>query len=152
LIRSLAVAPALARPRIALLAEVISARLARPLLIFAVTAGLASLLYISQASGVATTGYDIQTLEAQRQQWLARNEQARARIAALESLDRVEVEARMRLQMSAPKGILFVAVEPSVVVPTVPDRPDARSPNSTPADLPTAGPAGYPAGLSHGAR
>ncbi len=135
MIRTIAIASAhtMARPRISLHTDVISAQVARPLLLFVLAGGLASLLYIAQTSGVATTGYDLQSLEGQRQLWLARNEQARARVAVLESLDRVETEAMTRLQMVAPKGIIFVAVAGPTGVSSTPAPPPDRSINGVPA-------------------
>jgi hypothetical protein len=71
-------------------------------------AALISLLYLAQTSGVAITGYDIQQLELERDQWQYRNEQLRLQIAEAKSLDRVEHEASQRLTMGPPNQVVFV--------------------------------------------
>lgn len=68
---------------------------------------LVSLFYLNQASVVATTGYEVRGLEAERQQWQIRNQQLRLRLAELRSLDRVEEEAG-RLGMGPPERRVFV--------------------------------------------
>lgn len=75
---------------------------------------LLSLLYLSQTSSVAISGYDIQELEARRNQWEYRNEQLRLQIAQTKSLDRVEREAAQRLSMGAPTRVVFVQQPPPV--------------------------------------
>jgi cell division protein FtsB len=113
MIRSSAFAPSsvLVSPRIAWHIKIPLNQLARPAITFLVLLAMASLLYLVQASGVATSGYDIQTLEIQRRHIEARNEQLRARIAKLESLDRIESEARVRLQMQVPPRVTFLTFE-----------------------------------------
>lgn len=113
MIRSAALAPAytLPRPRIVGRADALVREVAWPLLLVLTLFGLISLLYLAQASGVATTGYDIQSLEIQRRQWEAKNEQVRARIAALESLDRIEHEAKSRLRMTDPARVVFIQAD-----------------------------------------
>ncbi|HUE75668.1 MAG TPA: hypothetical protein VMP10_02480 [Chloroflexota bacterium] len=115
MIRSSAIAPGsiFVSPRPVFHIRVATGDLARPAISFLVLLAMASLIYLVQASGVATSGYDIQTLEIQRRQLEARNEQLRARIAGLESLDRIESEAKVRLQMQAPPRVIFVAIEQS---------------------------------------
>lgn len=89
-------------------------RLSMPFLFALVlaTSAFISLLYLTQTSGVATTGYDIETLESQREQWQIQNQQLRLKIAQLRSLDRVEAEAKRRLDMGPPARILYLWVEP----------------------------------------
>lgn len=74
-------------------------------------ATLLSLLYLTQASTVATIGYDIKRLEQDEAQLEIRNEQLRFTIAQLQSLDRVEKEAAARLRMGPPAKLLFVNVD-----------------------------------------
>ncbi|MCL4458321.1 MAG: hypothetical protein M1136_08410 [Chloroflexi bacterium] len=77
-----------------------------------VLGGLIGLLYLTQTSGIATTGYDIKRLEVEREQWLAQNEQLRLQIAELQSIKHIEQAARLRLHMQPPKEILFVPLRP----------------------------------------
>jgi hypothetical protein len=60
---------------------------------------LVALMYLLQASGVATTGYDIQRLQAERDDWALRNEQLRFELAKRQSLTWIESEATGRLGM-----------------------------------------------------
>jgi cell division protein FtsB len=80
----------------------------------AVLAGVAiltivGLAYLSQTSSVANTGYDIAALQAQREQWVRRNDQLRIDVAKAQSLAHVEREARTRLNMAPPRQVVFVA-------------------------------------------
>ncbi|MGQ9675033.1 MAG: septum formation initiator family protein [Chloroflexota bacterium] len=70
---------------------------------------LLSLLYLSQASAVATAGYDIKRLESEKKQWQAKNEQLRFQVSQLRSLDRIEREASARLGMAKPQQVAFVS-------------------------------------------
>jgi hypothetical protein len=63
---------------------------------------LVALVYLVQTSGVATTGYDIQRLQAERADWQLRNEQLRLELAKRRSLTWVEAEATGRLGMQKP--------------------------------------------------
>lgn len=72
--------------------------------------GLLSLLYLGQASLVATQGYDIQSLESLRARWEAKNQQLRYRSAELRSVERIEKEARERLKMGPPSKVAFLRV------------------------------------------
>jgi cell division protein FtsL len=56
-------------------------------------------MYLLQASGVATTGYDIQRLQAERDDWQLRNEQLQLELAKRRSLTWIEAEATSRLGM-----------------------------------------------------
>jgi hypothetical protein len=60
---------------------------------------LVSLMYLLQTSGVATTGYDIQHLQVERDDWQLRNEQLRFELAKRQSLTWIESEATGRLGM-----------------------------------------------------
>ncbi len=60
---------------------------------------LVALMYLLQTSGVATTGYDIQHLQAERDDWQLRNEQLELELAKRQSLTWIEAEATGRLGM-----------------------------------------------------
>jgi hypothetical protein len=66
-------------------------------------ASLVALVYLLQASGVATIGYDIQRLQSERDDWQLRNEQLRLELAKRRSLTWVEAEATGRLGMVRPE-------------------------------------------------
>lgn len=63
---------------------------------------LVALVYLLQTSSLASTGYDIQRLQAERSTWLLRNEQLRLELAKRQSLTWVEAEATGRLGMVRP--------------------------------------------------
>jgi hypothetical protein len=60
---------------------------------------LVAMVYLLQTSGVATAGYDIQSLQMQRDDWQLRNEQLRFELAKRRSLTWIEAEATGRLGM-----------------------------------------------------
>ena len=64
---------------------------------------LVALVYLQQTSSVATTGYDIQSLQVQRDDWQLRNEQLRFELAKRRSLTWIEAEATGRLGMVRPE-------------------------------------------------
>jgi len=64
---------------------------------------LVALMYLLQTSGVATTGYDIQRLQTERDDWQLRNEQLRLEVAKRRSLTWIESEATARLGMVRPE-------------------------------------------------
>lgn len=84
---------------------------------------LLSLLYLSQTSSVAITGYDVQELAAQKELWQLRNDQLRLQIAEAQSVDRIEREARLRLGMGPPERVVFVRQPATQKRPASP-RPD----------------------------
>jgi hypothetical protein len=61
------------------------------------------MVYLLQTSGVATAGYDIQSLQLQRDDWQLRNEQLRFELAKRRSLTWIESEATGRLGMVRPE-------------------------------------------------
>lgn len=89
-----------------------------------------SFLMLIQTSGVASAGYDVQHLEETRDHWRSMNYELEAEAARLQSLDRVDKEARAKLKM-VPSGIpLFVSVgvvAPSTNPPIETRRPDANA-------------------------
>lgn len=72
-----------------------------------------ALAYLTQTSGVATTGYDIQRLNAERQEWTLRNEQLRLELSKLGSLAWVEAEATTRLGMERAASPVYLPAPPS---------------------------------------
>jgi cell division protein FtsL len=74
---------------------------------------LVALVYLLQTSAVATTGYDIQRLQAERDDWQLRNEQLRLELSKRQSLTWVESEAVGRLGMVRPEptALTYVKVE-----------------------------------------
>jgi hypothetical protein len=73
---------------------------------------LVALVYLVQISGVATTGYDIQRLQAERDDWQLRNEQLQLELAKRQSLTWIESEATGRLGMvrAEPTALTYVKV------------------------------------------
>ena len=73
---------------------------------------LVSLMYLLQTSGVATTGYDIQHLQVERDDWQLRNEQLRLELAKRRSLTWIEAEATGRLGMvrAEPTALSYVKI------------------------------------------
>lgn len=71
---------------------------------------LVALMYLLQTSGVATTGYDIQRLQAERDDWQLRNEQLQLELAKRHSLTWIESEATGRLGMvrAEPTALTYV--------------------------------------------
>src|SRR5919197_4290888 len=74
--------------------------------------GLVAGSYLAYTSSVATSGYSIQRLRAERDAWRARNEQLRLELARVRSLTWVEHEAVARLGMQEPAPLTHVRVEP----------------------------------------
>jgi hypothetical protein len=71
---------------------------------------LVALVYLLQASGVATTGYDIQRLQSERDDWQLRNEQLQLELDKRRSLTWIESEATGRLGMvrAEPTALTYV--------------------------------------------
>jgi hypothetical protein len=74
---------------------------------------LVALVYLLQTSGVATTGYDIQRLQSERDDWQLRNEQLQLELAKRQSLTWIESEATGRLGMvqAEPTALAYVKVD-----------------------------------------
>ena len=88
-----------------------------------VAVGLAALLPLLQSSQTTTTGYNIRQLDRERNDWEARIHELEAEIASLAALDRVEKEARQRLNMQAPEQTVYLSVDvASPESQPVPDR------------------------------
>jgi len=67
-----------------------------------------ALFYLAETSGIATTGYDIQRLQAQRSEWQLRNEQLSLELDKLHSLAWVESQATTRLGMQRPTRVTHI--------------------------------------------
>jgi hypothetical protein len=67
-----------------------------------------ALFYLAETSGIATTGYDIQRLQAERSEWELRNEQLSLELDKLHSLAWVESQATTRLGMQRPTRVTHV--------------------------------------------
>lgn len=88
--------------------------------------GLAPPAYLLQTGGALSTGYTIQRLQAERSQWMVKNEQLGAEIARARSLAWVEAEAVNRLGMQRPAQQTVIRVDVPPPSPTGP-----RAPTST---------------------
>lgn len=75
-----------------------------------VAVGLAGLLPLLQSSQATTTGDNIRRLERQRSDWEARIHELDAEIASLAALDRIDREARERLNMLPPEETVYLTV------------------------------------------
>jgi cell division protein FtsL len=84
----------------------------------------AGLLLVVQVANLTTESYELERLEAERQRWLASNYDLEAESAELQSLNRVEREAREKLKMVPAGDFVFVAV--SVAPP--PAAPETPAP------------------------
>ncbi len=67
-----------------------------------------ALVYLAETSGIATTGYDIQRLQAERSEWELRNEQLSLELDKLHSLAWVESQATTRLGMQRPARVTHI--------------------------------------------
>jgi cell division protein FtsL len=81
------------------------------LTIILMAVGLAAFLPLLQESWDINTDYNIRQLERQRNDWEARSHELEAEIASLAALDRIEKEARQRLNMQAPEHTLYISVD-----------------------------------------
>ncbi len=74
--------------------------------------GIASLFYLTQTSELTTTGYSIQDLTSQENDWKLRNQQLSLEVDKARSLATVEAEATKRLGMIPPKNVVYLQVTP----------------------------------------
>ena len=81
------------------------------LTVAAMIIGLAALLPLLQSSGATSVAGRIYGLERERTGWQARVRELELEIARMGSLDRVEQEAKTRLQMEAPKEVRYLTVD-----------------------------------------
>ena len=68
--------------------------------------------YVFQVSVVATSAYELQSLERERDAWRARNQQLRLELAKAQSLRWIEFEAVQHLGMVAGQDRIYLRVEP----------------------------------------
>jgi hypothetical protein len=75
---------------------------------------LVALMYLLQTSSITTTGYDIQRLQQERDDWQLRNEQLRLELAKRRSLTWIEAEATARLGMvqAEPTALTYIHLSP----------------------------------------
>jgi cell division protein FtsL len=81
------------------------------LIIAAMVIGLTALLPLVQSSGATSTAGQIQQMEQEKQDWQARLRELEVDVATLGSLTRVEKEARLRLGMTKPTTVHYIAVD-----------------------------------------
>jgi hypothetical protein len=94
---------------------------------------LVSFLMLIQTSGVASAGYDVQHLEETRDHWRSLNYELEAEAARLQSLDRVDKDARAKLKM-VPSGIpMFVSVGVEAPSTNPPIETRRTDPNAAPS-------------------
>ncbi len=72
--------------------------------------GLALLLYSMQLGSFTTSGYDLQRLHSERDEWRQRNEQLDLELAKVQSLAWIEVEAVQRLGMQKASHVTYLEV------------------------------------------
>ena len=87
------------------------AKVGPPLLL--VAACLVLLMYLLQTSGIATTGYDIQRLQVERDDWQLRNEQLQFELGKRRSLTWIEAYATEQLGMVRPEPTALTYVQNS---------------------------------------
>jgi hypothetical protein len=78
--------------------------------------GLALLLYSMQLGSLTTSGYDLQRLQSERDEWRQRNEQLDLELAKVQSLAWIEVEAAKRLGMQKAPHVTYLDVSPGAAV------------------------------------
>ena len=94
-----------------------------------------ALLQVNQFSAVTTTGYEIEDLKRERAAKQAENHALEAEVARLSSLARVDIEARLRLQMVPATRVLHIGVnQPVPEHQTIPTRflPREQAPEEAP--------------------
>lgn len=76
-----------------------------------VVVGIVAFLPLSQSSSATAINGNIQRLERQKADWQARLHEMEVQAATLGSLDRIDQEARSRLQMEEPKEVHYLPVD-----------------------------------------
>src|SRR3954468_8886219 len=89
-------------------------RAAVPLVILGL--GLALLLYSMQLGSLTTSGYDLQRLQSERDEWRQRNEQLDLEWAKVQSLAWIKVEAAKRLGMAKAPHVTYLETSPGAAV------------------------------------
>jgi hypothetical protein len=98
--------------------------------------GLVVLLYSMQLGSVTTSGYDLQRLQLERNEWRQRNEQLLLELAKVQSLAWIEVEAIQRLGMRKAEHVSYLelAASPAAQLDHL-DEPATETPPAPPALL-----------------
>jgi len=95
--------------------ELVERRALRLIFLGLVILSLAGLLYLTQASAVTTTTYEIQELQRQKQRLQRRRDHLRAEIAALTLPENVEARARALGFRAAPPAEFLAVTEVPVL-------------------------------------
>lgn len=92
--------------------------------------------YVFQVSVVATSSYELQRLERERDAWRARNEQLQLELSKARSLGWVEFEATQHLGMVRGEDSLYIRIQPDSAgtSPLAPAVVVGRSPSVQPLD------------------
>jgi cell division protein FtsL len=106
------------------------------LIVATVIVGLAAMLPLVQSSGATSRAGNVQQLQDEKSGMQARLRELELEVAGLGSLNRIEHEARTRLQMEAPKETHYIGVDapppeedklPSRFLPPEPEEPPSDS-------------------------
>ncbi|MBX5491472.1 MAG: hypothetical protein IRZ14_09955, partial [Chloroflexi bacterium] len=98
-----------------------------PLVILGI--GLVVLLYSMQLGSVTTSGYDLQRLQMERNEWRQRNEQLVLELAKVQSIAWIEVEAVQRLGMRKADYVSYLELPtPTASAPAAAMAPPPPSP------------------------
>jgi cell division protein FtsL len=88
--------------------------------------GVVAASYLAYTGHIARANYDVQRLQAEREQWRMRNEQLRVELAKVRSLTWVEHEAVTRLKMQRPGQLIYLQLPPEPVATAVAQDPGQR--------------------------
>lgn len=117
------------RPTIRKQQELIERHALRLICLGIATLSLAGLLYLTQASAITTTTYEIQELQRKQQRLQRTRDRLRAEIAALTSPEHVKAQARaLGFRESSPAEFLAVNEIPMVVQQSLASTPEEGPP------------------------
>jgi hypothetical protein len=88
-------------------------------------------LYVRQTGDVAATGYDVAALQREQGDWQHQNDELRASVAQLESIERVGSGAQ-RLGLGPPRHLLYVHSTPLAAPPAPTPATDETPTSSSP--------------------
>ncbi len=95
---------------------------------FIASAAVLGLISLTLATLVTTQGYEVRRLQAEQARWTEQTVRLATEISSLQSLERVEGEARSRLKLAEARDRLFVnpagAPAPPPPAPTAPAVPE----------------------------
>lgn len=83
--------------------------------------GVVAASYLAYTGNIARANYDVQKLQAERDQWRMRNDQLRVELAKVHSLIWVEHEAVTRLNMQRPVQLTYLQVPDAQPAASAPD-------------------------------